>query len=160
MLVVADSSPLIVLHGIGLVDALAKLFQRIVIPPTVSQELVSQRRSDSAREFFSVPPEWLKVQQPKSIIPIPDLHAGETVAIYLAIELHADLLLVDERKAYKAAVARHVNAVGTVRVLELAADVGLVNLADAFERIKKTDFWISHRLLDERLRRYENRDKP
>jgi hypothetical protein len=36
-------------------------------------------------------------------------------------------------------------------VLERAADAKLLDLAEAFERIKKTDFWISHKLLDDRL---------
>jgi predicted nucleic acid-binding protein len=60
--------------------------------------------------------------------------------------------LVDERRAYREAVARHLNAIGTIRVLERAAEQKLLDLKDAFERLKRTDFWISHDLLDERLR--------
>jgi hypothetical protein len=37
-------------------------------------------------------------------------------------------------------------------VLELAADQRLLDLQDAFSRLKNTDFWISPQLLDERLR--------
>ena len=70
----------------------------------------------------------------------------------LAIELGADLVLIDERDAYREAVARNLNAIGTVRVLERAAAEGLLDLKAAFERLKHTDFWISHKLLDERLR--------
>ncbi len=36
-------------------------------------------------------------------------------------------------------------------MLELAAEMGLIDLKGAFERVKQTDFWISHKLLDERL---------
>jgi hypothetical protein len=83
------------------------------------------------------------------------LHPGETEALSLALELHADLVLIDERKAYREAVARKLNAVGTVRVLERAAAEKMLDLKDAFERVKKTDFWISHKLLDERLKLFE-----
>ena len=38
--------------------------------------------------------------------------------------------------------------------LEMAADQGLLDLKDAFARVKKTDFWISHDLLDDRLRQH------
>jgi hypothetical protein len=37
-------------------------------------------------------------------------------------------------------------------VLELAAEQRLLDLEDAFARLKKTDFWISPQLLDERLK--------
>jgi predicted nucleic acid-binding protein len=90
---------------------------------------------------------------------MPGLHLGETEALSLAIELHADVLLVDERRAYREAVARHLNAIGTIRVLERAAEQDLLDLKDAFERIKRTDFWIAHDLLDERLRLHLSRKR-
>ena len=31
----------------------------------------------------------------------------------------------------------------------------LIDLEDAFDRLKRTDFWISHKLLDERLALFE-----
>jgi predicted nucleic acid-binding protein len=80
------------------------------------------------------------------------LHPGESEALSLALELHADLVLVDERKAYREAIARNLNAIGTIRVLERAAAEGLLDLADAFDRVKQTDFWISPQFLDERLK--------
>jgi predicted nucleic acid-binding protein len=44
MIVVADSSPIVVMVGIGHVDMLPALFQRVVIPPEVASELASPRR--------------------------------------------------------------------------------------------------------------------
>lgn len=37
-------------------------------------------------------------------------------------------------------------------MLERAADEKLLDLKDAFDRVKKTDFWIAHMLLDDRLK--------
>jgi predicted nucleic acid-binding protein len=70
------------------------------------------------------------------------------------------MVLVDERKAYRRAVALRLNVAGTVRVLEWAAAAGLLELKDAFERLKQTDFWISHRLLDQRLKLFEQQRRP
>src|SRR5215207_8377965 len=134
MLVVADSSPLIVLVNIGHVDVLPKLFGEVLIPPAVAQELGSASRPKVVRDFAATPPAWLKVQRPKAIQPITELHPGEIEALSLALELHADLVLIDERKAYREAVARKLNAIGTVRVLERAAAQRLLDLKDAFER--------------------------
>src|SRR6266581_2246702 len=132
MLVIADSSPLIVLVNLGHADVLPKLFGQVVIPPAVVYELSSPSRPQAVRDFAASPPTWLKVQRPAAIQPIPELHPGEIEALSLALELHADLLLIDERKAYREAVARKLNAVGTVRVLERAAAEKLLDLKEAF----------------------------
>jgi len=155
MLVVADSSPLIVLVNIEHVDVLPKLFGQVFIPPAVADELTFSSRPQAVRDFATAPPAWLHVQRPTTIQSIPELHPGETEALSLALELHADLVLIDERKAYREAVARNLNAVGTIRVLERAAAEKMLDLKDAFERVKKTDFWISHKLLDQRLKLFE-----
>jgi predicted nucleic acid-binding protein len=47
---------------------------------------------------------------------------------------------------------------GTIGILELAATRQLLDLAEAFGRIKQTDFWISHELLDRRLSLYQSRN--
>jgi predicted nucleic acid-binding protein len=82
---------------------------------------------------------------------IPGLDAGETAAIALAEEVQAGRLIIDEYRGRKVATERGLRVVGTVGVLELAAEMGFIDLKGAFERVKQTDFWISHWLLDERL---------
>lgn len=160
MLVIADSSPLIVLINIGHVDVLPTLFGQVVIPPEVSAELHQPNRPQIVRDFLAVQPAWLRERMPVAIEPIPALHAGELAAISLARELKADLLLIDEVRGRKAAADRHIPYTGTIGVLELAADKGLLDLQAAFERIKLTDFWISHELLDERLKLHLARRPP
>lgn len=157
MLVIADSSPLIVLVEIGHVDVLPAVFSAIIIPPAVERELQSGRRSRLVRDYFMHLPAWLSVRTPEHLLSFARLHTGEQEALSLAIELGADVLLVDERKAYREAVARNLNAIGTVRVLERAAEEGHIDLQDAFDRLKQTDFWISHALLDERLKVHQER---
>lgn len=152
MLVVADSSPLIVLINIAHIEILSTLFARVVIPPQVDAELRRPNRPQAVRDFANAAPTWLQVQMPAATELIPGLHAGELAAIGLAQELKADLLLIDEISGRKVAAERGIALTGTIGVLELAADRGLVELSDAFERIKKTDFWISNALLDERLK--------
>lgn len=156
MLVVADSSPLIVLVKIDCITVLPALFREVLVPPAVDAEL--RRSSDrNVSAFYAALPAWLTIRRPQATHRIPGLHAGETEAIHLVTEIHADILLVDERKAYKAAVARKITAIGTVRLLERAAEENLLDLAEAFRRVKETDFWIAHALLDERLHLHQSR---
>jgi predicted nucleic acid-binding protein len=160
MIVVADSSPLIALIEIGHIEVLPALFREIIVPPQVLEEMFRSRRPQAVRDFFANPHVWLIERTPTTIEMIPALHAGELAAISLAQELKADLLLIDEMDGRKAAADRHIPFTGTIGVLELAADRGLLDLRDAFEKVKGTSFWISHRLLDERLELYVARRKP
>jgi predicted nucleic acid-binding protein len=81
---------------------------------------------------------------------------GEREAICLALELKADLLLVDDKQARRAARQSGLRITGTVGVLELAGSSGVVNLADALHRIRSTDFFISDDLIQEALGRARN----
>ena len=157
MIVVGDSSPFVVLIKIGHIGVLPLLFNEILIPPQVALELGSLRRPDEVRAFMASEPSWLRIVAPTSIELIPGLHPGETAAITLAKETYADRLIMDEYSGRKAAVERGLRVVGTVGLLELAAERGLLELKDAFERVKQTDFWVSHSLLDQRLALFHQR---
>src|SRR4029078_12436775 len=152
MLVVADSSPLIALVNAELIDLLPAIFGDIVVPPQVITELHSPKRSEAIRLFMAQSPVWLKERSPLSLAAIPLLDEGEIAAISLARELNAELLLIDELEGRKAAAERHIPLTGTVGVLERAAAVGLGEVNDDFGRLKRTDFWISSALRDERLK--------
>ncbi|HQU41925.1 MAG TPA: hypothetical protein PK867_03900 [Pirellulales bacterium] len=101
MLIVADSSPLIVLINIGQVGLLPELFGEVVIPPAVAEELRADKRPPAVQAFIAAPPGWLIERVPAVVEPIPALHPGELAAISLAMELKADLLLIDDSRAGK-----------------------------------------------------------
>jgi predicted nucleic acid-binding protein len=64
MLVVADSSPLIVLVNIGLVDILPKLFRLVLIPREIAAELNRPSRPQAVRSFIISAPDRLLQQSP------------------------------------------------------------------------------------------------
>lgn len=154
MIVVADTSPLHLLVRIEQVDVLPSLFGKVCIPSRVAQELLTAR-SQLVQEFIAKPPEWLKVHDPQIIETIPSIDAGEEAAINLAQELNADLLLIDDLAGRRAAQLRGIAIVGTLKVLERGAREGLVDLRQALERIRHTDFYASERLLQLILERFE-----
>ena len=63
---------------------------------------------------------WLNIQAPSDVAFVEklmlDLHKGEAQAIALAIELHADLLIVDDYEARKTAtdLGLHITGLGGV----------------------------------------------
>ena len=103
MIVVADSSPFIVLIAIGHLGVLPQLYGKVLIPPEVAAELGLPVRTEQVSAFISTPPAWLSIRRPTSIEEIPDLHAGKSAAISLARELRADRLIIDEAPGRDAA---------------------------------------------------------
>jgi predicted nucleic acid-binding protein len=155
MLVIADSSPFVALVKIGNIEVLPKLFGAVVIPPAVADELANPKRPQSVQDFIGKRPQWLSIRKPSSVESIPNLDLGEREAISLARELKADLLLIDETDGVEAAIARHVPVTRTAAILRDAANRGLIDLKQAFERLKATNFRIKADVLNGLLRQHE-----
>jgi predicted nucleic acid-binding protein len=85
---------------------------------------------------------------------VEGLDEGETAAIALAISLDADLLLMDDRKGVIVARGKELRVTGTLGVLDLAAQRGLVNFAQAVNRLRRTTFRIPEGLLDSLMKKH------
>ena len=79
------------------------------------------------------------------------LDTGEEDAIALAIELHADLILMDDRDGILVARSKGFRVAGTLGILAMAAAHGLLNLAEAFDHIKRTSFYYQQEVMDQFL---------
>ena len=124
MIVVSDTSPITALLAIGQQELLHELFKDVIIPPAVHHELL---RSHSA-----LPP-WLRevgIQDSAHVTRLQEsLDLGESEAIVLAEEMHADLLLIDERKGRRVAQSEGVHIIGLLGVVLLAKQRGHIRSA-------------------------------
>ena len=111
-------------------DLLPRLFDRVLIPPAVLEELQHQETPDVVRRWIAGPPSWLQVQALHSVLDpaLGFLDAGEREAITLAEELQADQLLLDDADARREAARRNLPFIGTLGVLREAARRDLVDL--------------------------------
>lgn len=62
MIVVSDTSPLCYLLLIEGIEILPQLFERVIIPQKVRDELLAPNAPKVVREWISQPPDWLEVQ--------------------------------------------------------------------------------------------------
>jgi len=149
MIVVADTSPVNYLVLIREIDVLPKMYGTIVIPKAVQAELQCPPAPGLVRAWIANPPEWLEIRTPVATpdASLVDLDAGERDAIMLAMELHADQLIVDEREGRLAAERRGMPVIGTLGVLRQAADLGLLDIRDAIQRLQMTSFYVSPEVL-------------
>ncbi len=154
MIVVADTSPLNYLALTGNLPLLPALFGRVFVPPAVARELLHPAAPSPSRELIEHSPEWLSIQapQPVSMETVRSagvrLGAGELEAIALAKDLHADLLLLDERLATKEARARHnLRVTGLLGIFRLASARNLIDLPTAIEQLRQTSYYLHEQLV-------------
>ena len=152
-LVVADTSPIYYLLSIGQIDLLPRLFGKVFVPDAVHKELCHPAAPLVVRDWVAGLPAWAEVTRVDSIddVVLQPLGAGERVAITLALSLHADLILIDERKGTAVALGKGFEVTGTLGVLRLAARRGLVDLAVSFAQLKRTNFRYRQEIMDELL---------
>lgn len=148
MTVVSNTSPLNYLVLIELQQLLPAIFNRVLVPEAVLRELRSPAAPAQLGEWLDTKPDWLESRVAADIPgELRELGPGERGAIVLAESVDDGLVLLDERKARGIARQRGLAVTGTLGVLDLAAARGLVDLADAFERLARTNFRGSPRLL-------------
>ena len=142
LLVIADTSPIRYLLQIGHIDLLHSLFQTVSIPTEVACEFSHPSAPTAVQSWIQTPPGWLNVQNAPEIDDpaLAALDPGEWSAIALGIKLKADLILIDERKDSAVAVSKGFETAGTLGILDLAAKRKLIDLTDAIERLKQTNF--------------------
>jgi predicted nucleic acid-binding protein len=150
MIVIADTSPINYLVLIGEINVLPALYGRVLVPPSVCNELQRARASERVRTWIAEPPQWLEVRAPSQSpdAQLAHLDAGERDAILLAQELGADQLIIDEIRGRREAQRRQLPFTGTLGVLSAAAENGLVDLRSAVDRLRHTNFHIAQEILD------------
>lgn len=151
MIVVSDTSPILNLARIGQLELLHALYLKVVIPPAVNREFEASLAGAgpiNVKDWSS----WLTIVEPINKSRVDelrmDLDAGESEAIVLALQLNAELLLVDEKKARAVAASLELRTVGLLGVLVEAKKAGLIRKVKPLldDLISQARFWIGEAL--------------
>lgn len=141
--ILVDTSCLILLSKIGELHLLSQLFGSISVT------------SEVAREYGHDLPTWATVKTPREdYLRIFEtlLDSGEASIIALAYEQPDSLVIIDEIKGRNVARDMGLAFTGTIGLLKLAREKGLVhNMKSVTDSIRKTDFRISEVLLNSLL---------
>jgi uncharacterized protein len=160
VIAVSDSSPLITLSRAHQIELLREFFVEIAIPREVYEEVsVAGAGLPGAEEVRGA--SWIRVHsdrlEPRESVKAAcaGLGRGEQSAIYLGVGLGADLILIDEERARRAAKSAGLAVAGSLAILERGArlhkipDLRLVYL-DLIEQGIRFD----HKLLEQSLARF------
>ena len=161
-LVVADTSPLNYLVLIEQVEILPALFEKVFVPQIVRHELQHSEAPESVRRWIAEPPSWVEIvpagrdSDEPTLLHLDD---GERAAIQLAIRIGAELLPIDDRDGVNAARRKGFAVTGTLGILDLAANRGLIRLNDAVDRLRNTSFRCRPDVLDALLARHSPKEE-
>jgi len=155
ILVVSDTSPIRALHHLGLLPILGQLFERVIVPPAVVDELASPPPRFAIVDLADY--DFFEIRAPHNISQVQQflysLDAGESEALALAIEIHAEAVLMDEAAGRKAATENGIVWFGTLGILLRAKTQGhLAKVRPLMDRlIDELDFFVSEKLKQEVL---------
>jgi len=153
MIVVSNTSPVINLAIVNQLNLLPQLYGKVVIPQAVYDEIVLEGAGQAGAEEVEQSA-WIEVRQvtnrPLVTSLESDLDLGEAEAVVLAVELKAELLLIDERKGRAIADRLGANSIGLLGVLVKAKHDGLIPAVGPVmdSLMTKAGFWISQELYD------------
>jgi len=153
--VVSNSSPLIHLAKIDKLELLRKYFHQITIPEAVYRECTEEGK-DRPEVAMLKDTNWIKVLvvRDQRLIKLlqSSLDAGESESIALALEIGADLILLDNSDAREKARLYGLKITGTIGILLKARIDGYFDsLKEVLVKLKGTGFWISDKLMTQLL---------
>lgn len=156
MIVVSDTSPLNYLILIDCQDVLPTLFGQIIIPQAVLNELQHTKTPEKIKTWIITKPTWLEVRNVRvsPINKLENLDYGEREAIFLAEELGADAILIDEKDGRREAAKLGFITIGTLSVLDRAAETGLISFTEAIDKLRKTPFREPKQIVEALLRKH------
>lgn len=153
MIVVSDTSPITNLAAIHQLDLLQQLYRTIFIPLAVYNEMVTVGKVvPGAVEVQSL--SWFQTQTLTNAQKVKDIQTkanidlGEAEAIILALELKANLILMDERRGRALAAKYELNVIGLLGVLLQAKQKNFIPAIKPLidQLIDQADFRISNQL--------------
>jgi predicted nucleic acid-binding protein len=134
---VCNTGPLVALSIIDQLDVLKRLFELVAVPEAVHREILEGGTTNAGLSNYH------KVQWIKASV------------ILLAMELNADFILIDERKARK--IARTVyglKVIGSAGILVEAKRQGLIdNVGSALQIMRDNGYRIGDSIIDAALRK-------
>ena len=157
MRVVCNTSPLILLAKIQRLDLLIQLYDEIIIPEAVLDEICikSTRETDQIRALLEERKFHYRKTSEETLAELsPDLGHGEREAIALALETKADLVVLDDQQGRNVSQSKNLQTTGTIGVLIEAKERGFIHsLRNELDRLVEAGMWISeifyHRVLQE-----------
>ncbi|MFH2101835.1 MAG: DUF3368 domain-containing protein [Chloroflexota bacterium] len=145
--VIVSSSTLLYLYRVGALDWLPKLFDEVLVPSVVLEEMQEVLFiGHDVPHLFDY--EWITFSDPQATIPPAwvslELSSGELAAMALAFENLGSVVLLDDALARRAVKPVGIEIWGTLKVLLEGKKRGLTDkIAPYVTRLSGAGIWVS-----------------
>lgn len=166
--VVADSTVLIFLGKIDRLDWLDNVFDQVLIPPEIQEEVVTRGHSVGAKDAVlveaAIADGWITVCESEINPAIArfDLEAGETAVLSLALHTDHSHVLADEESVREVARLNELNPRGTLWFLFDAIRRDKLTFSDfleEFESLLDAGFYLDQQVYLEAIQRARRLDQ-
>lgn len=149
--VIVNASPLIVLVKSDLAFLLPKIYETIIVPKGVFDEIMAGKPNDPARHILPKL-DWL-IKKPafavEGTVEKFDLGRGESEVISLGLETENSIVMMDDAAARDAARQLSLQVIGTGGFLAIASRRGLIeSFPDALRSVQTSGLWLSPTLIE------------
>ncbi len=158
---ISNTGPLIALAIVNKLDILRLLFESVVVPQAVHEEILQGGQLNKGLVLYQNS-QWIRVQrlsESPDILLNSVLDKGEASVIQLARECRADIVLIDERKGRK--IARDIynmNVIGTAGILIEAKQKGIIpNIRDSLTEMCNSGYRIHDNIIDFALKKADEK---
>jgi uncharacterized protein len=145
-----NTSPLLYLHQVRLLEILPKLYGTVIAPSAVEQELAVGRAKGIAVPDLNLL-NWLQIRVIDLASTIPnviDLGRGEAEVIALGIENPNSLLILDDQLGRRIATLYQLRYTGTLGVLIKAKQAGyLAAIAPVIRELQAQGMWLTESVI-------------
>lgn len=152
MLVICDTNIIIDFSKLNKLDLLKDVFKEIVISNEVKVELIAGEETEvEGPDIKRAIDNWIRIKAIKDKLALESLEihigVGEAASIILYKEIKADLFAVNDLKARGIASAMGLKVIGTLGILRLAKDRGIIKqIKPLLDELKKIGAYISNSL--------------
>ena len=159
MTIVCDTSPLLLFARADRLGLLPALYQRLVVPGAVLQEVNVQADEPARQIQVHVQQDVFqrKEAQGRSLDALGEnMGRGERAAIALARELDAELVVLDDEQGRKEARRHGLSITGSIGILIEAKERDVIaSMRRELDRLVEEGLWIDEQLYDRVLREHE-----
>ena len=151
--VIVNNTPLVALWSLDQLSLLRELYTEIWIPPVVKAEFIEIEPIARQASLDRAP--WIKTVRLTRLqrASYAGLHRGEASVLALAEEHNARLVIIDELKARRYAQQIGLHITGTIGVLLLAKERGLIDaIKPLIQKLQACGLYLSSSLIDKALR--------
>jgi uncharacterized protein len=151
--VIANNTPLVALWVLGRLDLLLDLYGEVLVPEMVRAEFLAVDRGQREAALAAAP--WIitvPLSNPQHALAYTGLDQGEAAVLALAEERGAALVIMDERKGRRYSQRLGIPVAGTVAILLLAKERGLIAaIAPSLHALLEAGLYLSPLLVAQAL---------